>query len=224
MDYDAIQKMMRPPTPEGEESYPYCIDSMSDDHHFGMEAECSGTSEPYTNHGRTELLWKTLIAYGFERVTDSKGKHSFKDKIPHPCFEFSIRSQFKNNGKVYKYPHAVDQETGIIMGWEIDTLSNAIRSGDAHVDCSQMKNNAELVRNACSTDGVSSTSGWNCFYSFCRDGSLESTDNTWHCKSCKQCQDWREWHCKGCNECQYGMSIPCQNCTPDMHRSRIACG
>lgn len=49
------------------------------------------------------------------------------------------------------------------------------------------------------------------FYSFCRSGWTES-HCTWHCPTCKECNDWREWHCKQCDRCTYGISIPCENC------------
>ncbi|XP_071150871.1 uncharacterized protein [Mytilus edulis] len=50
------------------------------------------------------------------------------------------------------------------------------------------------------------------FYSFCRSAP-EQCDCTWHCKVCKQCQDWRSWHCSNCNKCAYGISNSiCEYC------------
>ncbi|XP_063427082.1 uncharacterized protein LOC134710629 [Mytilus trossulus] len=50
------------------------------------------------------------------------------------------------------------------------------------------------------------------FYSFCRS-EPEQCDCTWHCKVCKQCQDWRSWHCSNCNKCAYGISNSiCEYC------------
>ena len=58
------------------------------------------------------------------------------------------------------------------------------------------------------------------FYSFCRH-ELEQKECTWHCKTCKTCQDWREWHCSGCNRCQYGVTIPCKKCRPEAYSARM---
>ncbi|KAK4493581.1 hypothetical protein PRZ48_015248 [Zasmidium cellare] len=49
-------------------------------------------------------------------------------------------------------------------------------------------------------------------YSFCRD-SWEEESCTWHCRVCKECNDWREWHCSTCNKCTYGVSLPCERCS-----------
>lgn len=49
------------------------------------------------------------------------------------------------------------------------------------------------------------------FYSFCWKEVVQSND-TWHCKSCGTCRDWREWHCDSCNICNYGASLPCESC------------
>lgn len=49
------------------------------------------------------------------------------------------------------------------------------------------------------------------FYSFCWNDVVQDGD-TWHCKDCKKCRDWREWHCKTCNDCSYGVSLPCEGC------------
>ena len=156
---DNVMRNNEPPEEEGP-SYPFSIAGYGNDHHFGMEAKSSGTSVPYTNRGRGELLWKTLIAYGFERITDSKGKHYFKDKIPHPCFEYSMRIHFKNNGKEYKWPGGVDHATGIFGAiFEISTLAGSIRSSlkDGYADGYRYVENIDdalLVRNACSTEGL----------------------------------------------------------------------
>jgi hypothetical protein len=49
------------------------------------------------------------------------------------------------------------------------------------------------------------------FYSFCWKDVVQTNDS-WHCKPCKTCRDWREWHCKSCNACTYGASLPCETC------------
>ena len=48
-------------------------------------------------------------------------------------------------------------------------------------------------------------------YSFCWKEIVQDGD-TWHCKECKTCRDWREWHCTTCNTCTYGASLPCEGC------------
>lgn len=55
------------------------------------------------------------------------------------------------------------------------------------------------------------------YYSFCRwsggvQGRWVQDSCTWHCRSCGECNDWREWHCGKCKKCTYGVSIPCQGC------------
>ncbi|KAJ4423194.1 hypothetical protein N0V82_002188 [Gnomoniopsis sp. IMI 355080] len=35
------------------------------------------------------------------------------------------------------------------------------------------------------------------FFSLCRQpGHWESANETWHCKTCGECMNWREWHCE----------------------------
>lgn len=39
----------------------------------------------------------------------------------------------------------------------------------------------------------------NVFFSFCRQPEhWESTNDTWHCRICGECRDWRESHCEQC--------------------------
>ena len=233
MDDDFLDTIFRnnEPPEEGEgPRYPFSIQSVGNDHHFGMEAKSSGTSVPYTNRGRGELLWKTLIAYGFERVTDSKGKHSFKDKIPHPCFEYSMRIHFKNNGKEYKWPRGVDHATGyFFVNYDIPALAGSIHSslmnggapGYSHVD---KFDDALLVRSACSLEGLLDSTGFESrYYCFCVNQMVCPT-HIWHCKVCHKCRDWKTWHCAGCDCCKDGCTIPCDVCSPDMYRSRMEAG
>ena len=49
------------------------------------------------------------------------------------------------------------------------------------------------------------------YYSFCREVWVEDSC-TWHCRTCGECQDWREWHCGTCRKCRYGVTIPCEGC------------
>jgi len=49
------------------------------------------------------------------------------------------------------------------------------------------------------------------FFSFCRGCWVEDRCN-WHCRTCGECQDWRDWHCSTCRKCTYGVSIPCEGC------------
>lgn len=66
--------------------------------------------------------------------------------------------------------------------------------------------------NPCEGDGLPETGAWRSYYySFCRKY-WEQDSCTWHCKVCKECNDWREWHCKECKQCTYGISIPCEGC------------
>ncbi len=48
-------------------------------------------------------------------------------------------------------------------------------------------------------------------YSLCWKEVIQEGD-TWHCKDCKTCRDWREWHCETCGVCSYGVSLPCEGC------------
>lgn len=50
---------------------------------------------PYTNRGRSEEVWTVLLAYGFRRSTNSRGKHYFQGKAPSPCFERIVRDAMK---------------------------------------------------------------------------------------------------------------------------------
>ena len=66
-----------------------------------------------------------------------------------------------------------------------------------------------LLRHSLSKGGEESSSMW--YYSFCREAWVQD-DCTWHCRTCGECNDWREWHCGTCKKCTYGVSLPCQGC------------
>lgn len=69
----------------------------------------------------------------------------------------------------------------------------------------------ELLRYALFKDAGPGEIGGYWWYSFCREA-WEQEDQTWHCRVCKECNDWREWHCEKCKKCTYGVSIPCRGC------------
>ena len=83
------------------------------------------------------------------------------------------------------------------------------------------KLDAALVKAALSKEGIGRWDRY--YYSFCRRD-LEKDGNTWHCRKCGKCADWRVWHCKGCNKCQYGVSIPCEKCQPRRFKRRMEWG
>lgn len=49
------------------------------------------------------------------------------------------------------------------------------------------------------------------FFSFCY-GEVMQEGDTWHCRACHICRDWREWHCDTCNRCNYGTIRSCKRC------------
>lgn len=49
------------------------------------------------------------------------------------------------------------------------------------------------------------------WFSFCWEQVVQEGDS-WHCKVCGECRDWREWHCENCNRCTYGVTLPCEHC------------
>ncbi|KAK5688788.1 hypothetical protein LTS10_000766 [Elasticomyces elasticus] len=61
----------------------------------------------------------------------------------------------------------------------------------------------------CEGDGLPECRSW--FFSGCR-GFWEDESCTWHCKVCKECNDWKEWHCRNCKKCTFGVTIPCEGC------------
>ena len=161
----------------------------------------------YNNKRRSEAVWNTLNAYGFQRTSDNM----FEDEvIPDACFEYFVRQQVKDSDNIL--------DSGEIAGYEIADLANRIRSShqmDDNLDGPERTrirsmNDTDLVKQALSTGGID---GHELYYSFCRK-EVEQTMCTWHCRICKECKDWRDWHCKGCNKCQYGASIPCEKCSP----------
>ena len=69
------------------------------------------------NKGRSEAVWNTLNAYGFQRTSDNK----FEDEvIPDSCFEYFVRQQVKDSDNIL--------DSGEIAGYEIADLANRIRS------------------------------------------------------------------------------------------------
>ena len=66
-----------------------------------------------------------------------------------------------------------------------------------------------LLRHGLSTTKDDGHKPW--FFSFCR-GCWVENHCTWHCKTCGECQDWKEWHCSTCRKCTFGVSNPCDGC------------
>lgn len=137
----------------------------------------------------------------------------------HPCFISWILKQKKMRGDQLTARYFFDlavADAGL-MG-DVDEVSNEIyqawrarwdalpvpeQDGPCGVELQQ-----ELNRVAFTVHEVIN----NAFFSFCRDNQWESSEQTWHCRVCHECQDWREWHCKKCNKCTYGVSLPCEGC------------
>ena len=192
------------------------------DHHFGMEDPSA--RGPYTSRGRTDAVWKTLQAYGFNKSADKK--KAFDGLTPTPCFEYFVRENVKKVGKVL--------EDGQIEGNTVSELAERIRSShqikyleEPVQKAIEEEDDMELVTHALSTgdirrDGPNDDreSGYytDLFYSFCREG-VEQSTCTWHCRVCKGCNHWRDWHCKGCKTCKYGVSIPCDKCNAKEYAS-----
>mmetsp|Transcript_36228 Transcript_36228/g.59291 ORF Transcript_36228/g.59291 Transcript_36228/m.59291 type:complete len:316 (+) Transcript_36228:65-1012(+) len=170
------------------------------DPHCGLDLWSAG--DPYTNRGRSEEVWKVLLAYGFRREKDCPS--------PSVCFEKLVRKTCK------RYPHDI-LENGQLAQYPIHSLAQHIRN-DWHEkdekDALDNLDDAEVVRQALSHEGLLSAY----YYSFCHYDGLVQSNCTWHCRICGKCQDWREWHCKGCNKCQYGASIPCKKCSPTQYK------
>ena len=195
----------------------------------------------YTNRGRNDAVWKTLEAYGFQRPKENGKKRSLEEssgssrgKTPSPCFELFVREKVKAPTNILG--------VGQIQNNTVDELAQKIlnpeRVGyldDETQTALQREKHTELVRLALSTDGLTkedpdaAPGDWmnsfiyntRLFYSFCRRD-VEPMDNTWHCRKCKGCQDWRDWHCKGCDKCKYGATIPCDTCNPSEYGDRMA--
>jgi hypothetical protein len=148
--------------------------------------------------------------------------------VPHPCFEMEVRKAVAASKKEAKRAGA-GAGAGAGRGSShissngelfdsVSSLAEAIRGHDCwgYASTEPDEDDAVLVQKCLSA------SGHECgyFYSFCRRG-MEQESCTWHCRKCRQCQDWREWHCKTCNKCQYGVSIPCEKCQPGRYRRRM---
>ena len=146
----------------------------------------------------------------------------FEGKTPNPCFEAAIRntcklrrrhglpaSKFLNDDEFSDYSESV---TGTA-----DDIRSSYNVDDFFDENSFMElkamSDADLVRDALSVEGLC-LNDRRYYFSSCRDELTVSAD-TWHCRICGECQEWREWHCKGCNECKYGMSIPCSTCSSE---------
>jgi hypothetical protein len=199
--------------------------------------------EPYNGRGRSEGVWKILIAYGFCRTVDAKGRSSFDGgPIPHPCFEYAAREEcYKGKPR----PGRVSL-SGEMYKWTISRIAQEIRMSLLHRNDNDNKNNdnnnknnnsefrriddATLVRDALSINGLELLVVGNndqeeesYYYSFCTDR-LENKNQFWHCRICRQCASWHQtWHCKCCDECQYSSSsnssnsivTTCQTCNPN---------
>lgn len=142
---------------ESEESvFDHDFDDLRADHHFGMEHDNAGG--PYSNRGRTELVWKILNAYGFRRTTDANGKAVFADgDVPTQCFEREVRLCASRSGKD-GYDGTI-LESGEMAAYTVSSLAKRIRSSH-HIDemdqeqKQQLENmsDADLVREALSGD------------------------------------------------------------------------
>eukprot|EP01036_Dinobryon_divergens_P034030 gene34030-43968_t len=146
--------------------------------------------KPYTASRRSQWLKDILSSLGLNVLKDKSPEN------PYPCYESYLRC---------KGPHNFNAEE------EIRSLAAAIR-GSSNFEyiakAVESKSDAELVKTCLSSGGDVEF-----YWSACSD-QLEQKGNTWHCKNCNQCQDWREWHCKRCNKCQYGVTFPCKKCQP----------
>lgn len=157
----------------------------------------------YKSKTRSSEVKDVLVSYGL-LVGESDD--------PNPCFESFVRNRLKKLKRKRKHGGYAPE-----LDWEsVESLAGRIRSNHAYEyldEDSKQKSDADLVVE-CLSDGS------NYYWSVCRDG-LEQFTNTWHCKTCGVCQDWREWHCKGCKKCQYGQSIPCGKCQPTLFADRM---
>ncbi|KAI1754035.1 hypothetical protein F4782DRAFT_494863 [Xylaria castorea] len=102
---------------------------------------------------------------------------------------------------------------------ELDTMSSDHTDNRLVLGNRRIELQRELLR-------MGLLSGEGCtqyFFSFCRRGggwseplalmgSWEQKSCTWHCPTCRECNDWRDWHCATCRKCTYGVSIPCRGC------------
>mmetsp|Transcript_39802 Transcript_39802/g.71753 ORF Transcript_39802/g.71753 Transcript_39802/m.71753 type:complete len:247 (+) Transcript_39802:744-1484(+) len=171
------------------------------DHHFGMENH--NTGGPYSNRGRSEAVWKTLVAYGFRRTPNNL----FDGPTPQPCFECFVRQKVKNPANVLANGEIASRSTANLA----DRIRTCHHIGNGEKIIIDNMNENDLVKGALSIDGIKYT---DLYYSFCGRGGLEKLSHTWHCRICKCCKDRRDWHCKGCNKCRYGVLIPCSKRNP----------
>lgn len=152
-----------------------------------------GPEDPYTNRGRTEEVWKVLLVYGFSRKTNAKGKHSFVDSVPSPCFEKYVRDACRSNR------YLIDSN-GELTHFPIEKIVREVKSYPYFEPYQKKRlsklSDMELVRHSLSKRGLDMIGG-GFYFSLCRD-SLEQSDYTWHCRICKECKDWRTWHCGSC--------------------------
>jgi hypothetical protein len=145
-----------------------------------IELRDDSTSGPYKT--RSKAIKDLLITYGF---SCRKGDDS---EFPHPCFEMMLR-------KYEDPPSVADIAANIRAHHNWEYFGDELDYGDQQKP--KDLDDEKLVKKCCGNGNTSY------YYSFCRGG-LEQDNCTWHCRTCKTCQDWREWHCKGCNKCQYG--------------------
>lgn len=198
---------------DSNDSHDYDWEDPTWDHHFGQEQ--SSARDPYNNRGRTDSVWKSLMAYGFRKSPNNKSPF-FDGPVPSPCFEYFVRENVKERSGI--------QQNGEIESHSIEKIANEIRTShqvgyldDEDKSNIQNMDNSSLVTQALSVGGFQNM---DLYYSFCRQD-LEQDTCTWHCRICKECKDWRDWHCKGCNRCQYGASIPCHKCNEREYRNRM---
>ena len=148
------------------------------------------SEKPYTVSRRSQWLKDILSSLGLNVLKDKSPEN------PHPCYESYLRC---------KGQHHFNTEE------EISSIATAIRGSSSFEYIAkevENKSDAELVKICLSFGGDVEF-----YWSACSE-QLEQKGNTWHCKNCQQCQDWREWHCKRCNKCQYGVTFPCKKCQP----------
>ncbi len=159
--------------------------------HFKEHLDTTHMAEkPYTASRRKQWLKDILASLGLNVLKDKSPEN------PYPCYESYLRFKGEHNFNAAE---------------EIKSLAAAIRSSRSFEYIAKVvekMSDAELVKKCLSSGG-----DLEFYWSACTD-QLEQKGNTWHCKNCNQCQDWREWHCKRCNKCQYGVTFPCKKCQP----------
>lgn len=144
-----------------------------------MRAPFDGSDEarsPFPDAGRTALVRETLAKYGFDLSKKEDANQ------PSSCFEHRVRKLAASN-LLEKLPTPAQ-----LLEW--------IRVSELYKfdKPAQKLSDSELL-----TVVLGDAFTISIFWSFCRRG-LEQRTQTWHCRLCGTCQDWRDWHCKGCNK------------------------